>query len=223
MKRSEINNHIKEALAFFKDHRFHLPEWAQWSVQKWKEEPEVSARIKSLQMGWDITDFGTGDFYDTGLILFCMRNGLVSNKKSKPYAEKIMIVEENQKTPWHYHSFKEEDIINRGGGNLIVELAHTNKDDELDLEREVQVSIDEIQHTFKPKEKIYIKPGQSITLTQKMYHTFYGEAGCGKVLTGEVSRVNDDNTDNRFLTAPKRFAEIVEDEDVLYPLWSELP
>jgi hypothetical protein len=53
-------------------------------------------------------------------------------------------------------------------------------------------------------------------------HRFYGEPGSGVVLAGEVSLVNDDLTDNFFLDPTGRFAEIVEDEPPLYPLWSEL-
>ena len=38
---------------------------------------------------------------------------------------------------------------------------------------------------------------------------------------GEVSRVNDDNTDNYFLEPTYRFAEIEEDEAILHPLCNE--
>ena|SRR5690554_1431468 len=42
-------------------------------------------------LGWDITDFGSGEFYKRGLFLFTLRNGKYKVDK-KPYAEKIMIV-----------------------------------------------------------------------------------------------------------------------------------
>ena len=54
-------------------------------------------------------------------------------------------------------------------------------------------------------------------------HRFYGEAGTGTVLAGEVSQVNDDLTDNYFIDPVGRFAQIEEDEPPLHPLWSELP
>lgn len=223
MKRSEVNHLLRETLAFFNKHSFHLPLWAKWSPEQWRDNIETAKRIKSLQMGWDITDFGSNDFYKTGLILFCIRNGSIKDKKTKPYAEKIMVVRENQETPWHYHRFKEEDIINRGGGKLILHLAHPNKDDQLDMEREVNCYIDEVQHNVSPNEAICLEPGQSITLSQCVYHRFYAKAGGGTVLTGEVSRVNDDLKDNYFLNTMGRFSDIEEDEDSLYPLWSELP
>lgn len=53
-------------------------------------------------LGWDLTDFGFGDFNKCGLILFTIRNGNFMKDK-KPYAEKIMIVEELQETPMHFH------------------------------------------------------------------------------------------------------------------------
>lgn len=222
MKRSEINSLLKDSLNFFDEFKFNLPAWATWKPETWKASPETSAKIKSLQMGWDITDFGTGDFHTTGLILFCLRNGNIKDKTSKPYAEKIMIVRENQETPLHFHSFKEEDIINRGGGKLVLELYHKTKNNKLDMNSLVISFIDEIENITQPGEKIILEPGQSITLSQNIYHRFYGLKGEGKVLTGEVSRVNDDLTDNTFLKAPGRFAEIDEDEKILFPLWLEL-
>ena len=57
--------------------------------------------IVANHLGWDITDFGKGDFTNYGLFLFTLRNGSPSNWKTlrgKLYAEKIMIVEENQFT-----------------------------------------------------------------------------------------------------------------------------
>ena len=50
----------------------------------------------------------------------------------EPYAEKIMIVEENQETPLHFHWSKMEDIINRGGGNLVLELYNSTANEEPD-------------------------------------------------------------------------------------------
>jgi len=60
-------------------------------------------------------------------------------------------------------------------------------------------------------------------LSQGVYHTFYAEDGKGKVLMGEVSQVNDDKTDNRFLEPIGRFPEIDEDEEALHYLCFEYP
>ena len=49
-----------------------------------------------------------------------------------------------------------------------------------------------------------------VTLPAYCYHKFWGANGT--VLVGEVSAVNDDDTDNRFLETLPRFAAIDEDE-----------
>ncbi len=66
-----------------------------------------------------------------------------------------------------------------------------------------------------------LKPGESICLTQRVYHKFWAENG--RALLGEVSRVNDDQRDNRFLEPLGRFPAIEEDEPPQYLLCSEYP
>lgn len=51
--------------------------------------------IKDNMLGWDITDFGHGDYEKIGLLMFTIRNGsLESDEYSKPYAEKLLISQE---------------------------------------------------------------------------------------------------------------------------------
>jgi len=219
MKRSEINLLISEAKKFFEEKRFKLPPWGYWSPEEWKGRAESCSEIYENMLGWDLTDFGSGDFKKRGLLLFTIRNGNIKKDK-KPYAEKIMIVEENQETPLHYHWYKMEDIINRGGGNLVIELYNSTKDDQLD-DKEVRIKTDGILRRVKAGGKIILEPGESITFEQGIYHRFYGEKGKGKVLVGEVSAVNDDNTDNCFLDKLGRFPEIIEDEAPLHLLVSD--
>ena len=173
-------------------------------------------------LGWDLTDYGAGDFEKSGLILFTIRNGNPAAGHFKQYAEKIMIVSENQICPMHFHWSKTEDIINRGGGNLVVELFGSTKDEELD-NKPVTVSVDGLERIIEPGGKVILTPGESIFLKQGMYHRFYGEQGKGKVLVGEVSSVNDDNTDNRFHEPQARFPEIDEDEPPLHLLCTDYP
>ena len=129
-----------------------------------------------------------------------------------------MIVREAQVTPWHFHWVKTEDIINRGGGNLVIELSNAGKDGQL-TDSPVHVQIDGITHTIYKNEKVTLEPGESICLPPYLYHTFYAESGT--VLVGEVSSVNDDDKDNRFLENLGRFPKIEEDEPLLYPLCNE--
>lgn len=219
MKRSEINQILKNAKAFMAEKQFMLPPWAYWSVEDWKKNKEGAEEIIDNMLGWDITDFGSGDFYKRGLFLFTIRNGKLGVDK-KTYAEKIMIVEENQETPMHFHWAKMEDIINRGGGNLVIELYNADKNDGLDS-TPVHLKTDGVKRTVEPGGKVVLKPGESICLEQFMYHRFYGEEGKGKVLVGEVSMVNDDANDNRFYEPIGRFPLIDEDELPIHLLVSD--
>ncbi len=216
MKRSEINQIIEDAKAFMSERQFFLPPWAFWSVDDWKKHKQDALEIMDNMLGWDITDFGSGDFYSQGLFLFTIRNGKF-NVDKKPYAEKIMIVEEGQVTPMHYHWSKMEDIINRGGGNLVIELYNSNSESQFDT-TPVNFKTDGVKRSVNAGGKIVLKPGESICLEQGMYHKFYGEAGKGKVLVGEVSMVNDDASDNCFYEKVGRFPEIIEDEKPLHLL-----
>jgi D-lyxose ketol-isomerase len=219
MKRSEINQLISESIIFFNQMKFKLPPWAFWKPQEWRGKYDTCSEIVDNMLGWDLTDFGSGDFTKRGLILFTIRNGN-QKKDKKTYAEKAMIVGENQETPMHFHWSKMEDIINRGGGNLVIEL-YNSVDNEDYSGEDIHVKVDGILRTVKPGGKVILTPGESICLEQGIYHRFYGEPGRGKVLVGEVSAVNDDNTDNRFYEPVGRFPEITEDEKPLHLLVSD--
>jgi D-lyxose ketol-isomerase len=219
MKRSEINQILKNAKAFMAKKQFILPPWAYWSVSDWKKNKEDALEITENMLGWDITDFGSGDFYKRGLFLFTLRNGKL-NVDKKPYAEKIMIVEENQETPMHYHWSKMEDIINRGGGNLVIELYNSTNGTQFS-DTFVCFKTDGISRSVAPGGKVVLAPGESICLEQGVYHRFYGEGGKGTVLVGEVSMVNDDATDNCFYETIGRFPVIEEDEEPLHLLVSD--
>jgi len=211
MKRSTINNHLKAARAFFTEHRFALPPWADWSLADWKNSDADCRAIFEGGLGWDLTDFGSEDYTNRGLMLFTVRNGN-PGEPGKNYAEKIMIVGENQETPQHFHWDKTEDIINRGGGNLMIELWNSDSKEEI-LDTPVTVMADGIPRTVAAGKPLRFTPGESITLTTGLYHRFYGETGKGPVLVGEVSKTNDDAADNRFYDAVGRFPAIEEDEE----------
>ena len=223
MKRSEINTLIRQAVAFFEAHRFHLPPFAFWRPSDWASKGPEANEIRQCHLGWDLTDFGCGDFRRIGLLLFTIRNGNVHDPSNpKTYAEKIMIVNEGQVTPWHFHGSKIEDIINRGGGNLVIDLCNSDRDRNL-LDTPVSVSIDGVQQTVQPRGRVVLHPGESIALPQCLAHQFYGEAGKGKVMVGEVSSVNDDQADNFFIEPVGRFPQIEEDGEPLYLLCNEYP
>jgi len=220
MKRSEINALIADAKEFFDAFQFKLPPWAFWGPDDWKDKGDTE--VVRNQLGWDLTDYGAGDFERRGLILFTIRNGNPAAGHPKQYAEKIMIVRENQICPMHFHWSKTEDIINRGGGNLVIKLYGSTPDEDLSREP-LTVSVDGMERTVAPGGTVVLTPGESIFLEQGMYHRFCGEPGKGKVLVGEVSSVNDDNTDNRFHTPQARFPDIKEDEPPLHLLCTDYP
>jgi len=216
MKRSEINRILENAKAFLEERKFFLPVWATWSVADWLENKARAAEVIDNMLGWDITDFGSGDFYSRGLLLFTLRNGKY-NVDKKPYAEKVMIVEENQETPMHFHWSTMEDIINRSGGDFVIDLYNSNPDDSF-ADTPVNLRIDGVLHTVEPGGSVVLKPGESICLEQGVYHRFYAQAGKGKVLVGEVSMVNDDTSDNCFYEPVGRFPAVEEDAGPLHLL-----
>jgi D-lyxose ketol-isomerase len=221
MKRSEINLMIADSISFLDSMNFKLPPWAYWTAEDWKGKQATCGEIVENMLGWDLTDFGSGDFHKRGLILFTIRNGNIK-KDQKPYAEKAMIVEELQETPMHFHWHKMEDIINRGGGNLVIELYDSLGDNQFS-DKPLEVKIDGVLRTVEPGGKVILTPGESICLEQGMFHRFYGEPGKGKVFVGEVSAVNDDSNDNCFYEPVGRFPQIEEDEAPLHLLASDYP
>ena len=219
MKRSEINEAIKYAFDVMKENHFYLPEWADWTPLQWEEKGNECSEIWNNGLGWDVTDFASGDFAKIGLTAFTIRNGNVA-LDHKPYCEKIMIVRENQVTPIHFHWKKMEDIINRGGGDLCIKIWPSDEAEEL-LQDDCSVKIDGVLKTFKAGETFRLKPGQSISFTSYIYHTFWAEGGTA--LVGEVSTVNDDTNDNRFYDPAGRYPELVEDEAPYRLLCTEYP
>jgi D-lyxose ketol-isomerase len=224
MKRSEINSIMRRADEFIRQQNFRLPPFAYWTPEEWKHKgPEVREIVQN-KLGWDITDFGKSDFPHLGLFLFTIRNGNPENWKTmqgKLYAEKIMLAEEGQVTPFHFHWSKMEDIINRGGGKLLIKLYNSTADEALDDQSEVVVSIDSTQHKLPAGSIVKLNPGESISLPQYCYHQFWADEG--RTLIGEVSMVNDDNQDNRFHQPLPRFPPIEEDEAPLYLLVNDYP
>ena len=223
MKRSEINRIMRENLEFIEKMGFRLPPFAFYAPETWQTLGHEYDEIRTHMLGWDITDYGHGDFSKIGLFLFTLRNGSLSDPSCiKTYAEKILISDEDQYSPMHFHFHKMEDIINRGGGNLIVEVYNSDENEGL-AATDVTVTTDGVARTVPAGTKLCLTPGESITLPPRQYHAFWAERGTGKVLIGEVSMVNDDNEDNRFYETQGRFPKIEEDEAPLYLLCNEYP
>jgi D-lyxose ketol-isomerase len=220
MKRSKVNEILREADAFIKSHGYVMPPFAYLSPEALKATDH--AMIKERCMGWDITDYGQGNFDELGLFLFTVRNGQVEDIKNGSgmlYAEKIMISREKQLSPMHRHFLKAEDIINRGGSKLVLELFGRNEDGSIDRHSDVTVPVDGQLKTLPAGGLLKLDPGESVTLLPGIWHAFWGEGG--DVLIGEVSTVNDDRNDNEFEMNIGRFSKIEEDEAPLHLLVSD--
>ncbi|MET3648723.1 D-lyxose/D-mannose family sugar isomerase [Phyllobacterium ifriqiyense] len=223
MKRSEINAIIRESDKFIRSFGYVMPPFAYWSPEELKARTSSDAKaILDARLGWDITDYGQGKFDELGLFLFTTRNGNQEDLKKGGgmlYAEKIMISREKQLSPMHRHIVKAEDIINRGGGTLVLELFNSNEDGSVDEKTDVEVATDGRIVRQKAGGLLKLQPGESVTLLPGNWHAFWGEGG--NVLIGEVSTVNDDLTDNIFREPIGRFSNIEEDEAPLHLLVSD--
>jgi D-lyxose ketol-isomerase len=224
MLRSEINGIIERGKALLTRHQFRLPLFAHWPAKAWAEKGVECDEIRDCKLGWDVTDFGSGAFDQTGLLVFTIRNGhpTLEPYRQTVYCEKILIVGEDQHTPMHHHLRKQEDIICRAGGNLVCQVFNRDSDGGL-CDSDVTVSLDGVKQIAPAGHRFVLKPGESIRLTPFVYHEFYAEIGGGPSIVGEVSTVNDDANDNIFLNAPARFPAIIEDEAPVHLLCTEYP
>jgi D-lyxose ketol-isomerase len=215
-----VNRIIRESDRFIKSFGYILPPFAYWSPEELKTRKPPG--IVSARLGWDITDFGQSNFEELGLFLFTVRNGRQEDLKSGRgmlYAEKIMISKRDQAAPMHRHWVKAEDIINRGGGKLVLELYMPDSKGQIDGEAQVEVPSDGVMRRLPPGSRFALSPGESVTLLPGVWHGFWAEGG--DVLVGEVSTVNDDLTDNLFRDPIGRFSAIEEDEAPLHLLVSD--
>lgn len=211
MKRSRINEIMAEAEAMIARFGFVLPPFAWWTPEEFRAKAP-GTRVAEARLGWDITDYGQGRFDEMGLFLFTLRNGRLDDLKrggGMAYAEKLLISRRDQLSPMHTHVIKAEDIINRGGATLVIELCGSDASGAYDGDRGGMVWCDGVARPYGPGEKLRLAPGESVTLMPGDWHAFWGEGG--DVLIGEVSTVNDDLTDNVFREPIGRFAEVEED------------
>ena len=237
MIRSRANEIIQYTIDALTKATFPLPPFAYYTTEDWKNLGEDEIELVENMLGWDITDFGSGDFDKIGLTIFTFRNGNFYNKEkyAKPYAEKMLYVMDGQILPFHYHWSKMEDIINRGGGDLELTFYNSKPEDFADMEgglagkpgqfddTDVIAQIDGKKILVPAGGKLILKPGQSVTLMPGQYHSWRGVPGTGDVILFEVSTTNDDNVDNRFHTAGERIPTMEEDEPAKYLMFADYP
>ena len=225
MKRSEINAALREMERMIQEYRFSLPAFCHFTPEEWQTKGHDYDEVRDNLLGWDITDYGLGRFDEVGFSLITLRNGnlRMRDKYPKPYAEKLLYLKEGQYSPMHFHWVKMEDIINRGGGTVLIRVYNSLPDEELDKTGSVTVHIDGHAMTVPAGTQVELRPGQSITIYPYLYHDFEVVPGTGPVLLGEVSQSNDDASDNRFNPPVGRFPAIEEDEPPYRLLCTEYP
>ena len=220
MKRSEINKALKELEDACRREHCYLPPFCAFTPENWQNAGHEYDEVRNCMLGWDITDYNK-----IGMSLITIRNGnrAMPDRYPKVYAEKLLYMREGQYSPNHFHWYKTEDIINRGGGNILIRVYNSLPDESIDYESDVTVHTDGREYTVPAGTQIRLIPGESICIQQYMYHDFSVEVGTGAVLLGEVSQCNDDNTDNRFNPPVGRFPTIEEDEAPYRLLCNEYP
>jgi len=229
MKRSVINRSIEIAERVFEHNRLRLPAFASWTPAEWQAAGPEADEVRDCMLGWDVTDFGSGDFARIGRTLFTLRNGRHNDPRyPKPYAEKFILDPEGQRAPAHYHRSKREDIINRGSGFIVLELTSSDAEGNPSA-APLTLAVDGIARTIKSGSRLKLNPGESICLPPGTIHQFWGEEGDTVIdgvrycVSGEVSSVCDDRSDNAFLQPASRFPGIDGDEPPRRLLCSEYP
>jgi hypothetical protein len=229
MKRSEVNAAIDLAKQVFDAIGCKLPPFAFWTTEEWHNKGSECDEIRQCMLGWDVTDFGHNRFDELGRTLFTLRNGGPGTAYKKDYAEKLILDPEDQKPPLHFHRNKMEDIVNRGGGNILIRLFNTTVDNRC-ADTDLTVQVDGTARKIQAGAIIRLEPGQSICITPRTIHQFWGERGTGIrignkrcTVSGEVSRVCDDHNDNYWLEPCERYCQIEEDEPSRQYLVHEYP
>ena len=62
MKRSQSNAIMAEADEMIRAYGFVLPPWAYWTPESFKARADIASAVIAARCGWDITDYGAGDF-----------------------------------------------------------------------------------------------------------------------------------------------------------------
>lgn len=225
MKRSQINAAIREMEEMCRRHGTCLPPFCHYTPEQWSALGPEYDEIRACGLGWDITDYGLDRFDEVGFSLVTLRNGNRARAEQYPkvYAEKLLYLKEGQYAPNHFHWYKTEDIINRGGGNVLIRVYRSLPDEGIDRTSPVTVYTDGRRYTVPAGSQVRLTPGESIFIPQRLYHDFTVEPGGGPVLLGEVSQCNDDEHDNRFEPPVGRFPAVEEDEPPYRLLCGEYP
>ena len=212
MKRSFIDARVESMHAMCERQGVKLPPFALWSEAQYRADLSAARKIAERGLGWNVVEFKPGAFATDGLCVFTLRMGdwrQLQTGRGRLYAEKALYAEDGQRTPYHYHIVKTEDVVNRGGARFVVELVKVDRGG-APLKERFRAVKDVTTLELGPGDQVRLEPGESLTLEPFVAHAFWAEGGA--TLGGEVSLANDDGTDNYFLPPLKPFAPIEEDK-----------
>lgn len=136
MKRSQVNQAVRDARRYFEKYNWALP-----------PKPK-----------WDVTDFGLDNFDSEGLVL-------INLAEETEYCEKLMYAKKGQTTPCHGHKIKKEDIICRNGELAIriwqgrPDSADTSKSFQIKLNGDLNTFFSGDIITLQSGERITLEPG----------------------------------------------------------------
>ena len=100
MKRSEVNKALRELEAMCQKYRCYLPPFCHFTPEEWETKGHEYDEVRDCCLGWDITDYGQGNFDKIGFSLITIRNGsqTMREKYPKVYAEKLLFLKEGHYT-----------------------------------------------------------------------------------------------------------------------------
>ena len=92
MKRSTINRAMQWADTYLRANNIHLPEYAYWPLETWKDSASRLETIRKVMLGWDVTDFGMDDFDHIGAVLYTclLYTSCRSSRSAIPWAARAM-------------------------------------------------------------------------------------------------------------------------------------
>ena len=84
MKRSEINKALQELEAMCEKYRCYLPPFCNFTPEEWETKGHEYDEVRECCLGWDITDYGQGNFDKIGFSLITIRNGSQTMRENIP-------------------------------------------------------------------------------------------------------------------------------------------
>lgn len=214
MRRSDVNDIIRAADDFIRSFGVALPPFALWSPAEMRARRAEIGGILTGRLGWDLTDYGSGQFGKTGQVGFALRN-------TQDYAERVMIARHDQHTPLHIHATLARDLVNRGGATLAVKLHAADAKGGPCGVTDVAVALDGRMRWQPAGSVLHLAPGESVTLAAGLWRAFWGEGG--DVLLGEVAAGGDAAADRRFAEPTGSLVLAAEDEAPLHLLVTDYP